>query len=668
MSVRVTVPNFLISCFVAAAVGNAVASESAGDSMPVIDYALAAQRDEWLRHPELGDPSCDNFTRIGGPVVSGKPGLEWPVNGSLTVDPKDGAWYLFAGLYPNGYDIKPPPNHMQCEVHCSRNQGKSWERIGTPWPDAAFRLDGVKAEVTHAPDMAACFADGRWHLVYDWLSADSTWPLVNAPLPTGSGPDSGVGYASAASPAGPWMRSTKPLRLNSQVFRAPLLGKYHRVYASTLLRRKNDWLLLSAMDSMPAHAWALVGATATRPEGPYGEAVPLLHTEDARYMPAILEFFPSFAHDGKAYAPATGLAANRNHQVMFAADLEQAHRPDAWQIEQEGAIWHCADVASEARGLWGQTLGCTVYKGDLLALFPSRDREGLGHLGVAKRPWAQPFRDGVVLSGHESTAPAPLRWSYDAFRLDAALVPRGQVALLWAWSPAIGYNGIGDWKPHTQCVRRCQLLELDDATWRVVTIDGMGARTVIAEGPRQAGAVSVTIDRTTDGTTAITLGDKPLWQGALPAGAGGLGLFAGEWSHLAVDRLAVAGERRPVTAWYLAEDAFHGAGGNPSEWQFVPHAAFHFGNALVHRGDGGRGKWSVRASAVNLWAPRGPDGVAYVVELDGRNVATVECRAAKEVPSAPVWKSGPLPYGPHTVVLRSIRGPLVVDALEAVVR
>ena len=55
--------------------------------------------------------------------------------------------------------------------------------------------------------------------------------------------------------------------------------------------------------------------------------MPLLHTEDARYMPAILEFFSAFAHDGKAYAPATGLAGNRNNQVMFEADLEQAHRP-----------------------------------------------------------------------------------------------------------------------------------------------------------------------------------------------------------------------------------------------------------------------------------------------------------------------------------------------------
>lgn len=233
-------------------------------------------------------------------------------------------------------------------------------------------------------------------------------------------------------------------------------------------------------------------------------------------------------------------------------------------------------------------MGATVYKGDLLAVFPTRDREGLGHLGVARRPWAQPFRDGLVLSGHEAVAPAPLRWSYDAFHLEATLVPRGQVALMWAWSPAVGYNGPGDWKPHVQCVRRCQLLELGDAGWRVVTIDGQGTRTVVAEGPREAGAVKVAIERSADGTTAIMLGGQPVWQGALPAGAGALGLLAGEWSHLAVDRLAVAGERRPATALYVTADAFHGAGGNPNEWQEVQGANFHFGSGL----------WCIVATAV----------------------------------------------------------------------
>jgi hypothetical protein len=79
-------------------------------------------------------------------------------------------------------------------------------------------------------------------------------------------------------------------------------------------------------------------------------------------------------------------------------------------------------------------------------------------------------------------------------------------------------------------------------------------------------------------------------------------------------------------------------------------------------------KWNVRASSLTLWAPTGPDGVAYAVELDGREVATVDVRTPREVAAAPVWTSGTIPFGPHTVVLRALRGPLVVGALEAAVQ
>ena len=254
---------------VPALLGLIISIACAAENVQVIDYALAAQREEWLRHPALGDPSCDSFERVGGPVVSGKPGLEWPVNGSLSVDPKDGAWYLFAGLYPKDYVIAPPPNHSHCEVHRSRDQGKTWENLGPPWPDAEFKLTGIKEPISHSPDMAACFADGRWHLVYDMGSTANTWETLFNPPPTGTGVDSGLAHAFADSLAGPWTRSPVPLRLNSQVSRAvPLLGKYRRVYGCSLLRRKNDWLLLYAMDSMPAFSWALVGATAKQPEGP----------------------------------------------------------------------------------------------------------------------------------------------------------------------------------------------------------------------------------------------------------------------------------------------------------------------------------------------------------------------------------------------------------------
>jgi hypothetical protein len=635
--------------------------------MPTVDYAQAAQREDWLRHPTLGDPSCDSFERIGGSVLSGTPGLEWPVNGSLAVDPVDGAWYLYAGRYPKGYDFLPPPHHMQCGIFRSRDRGTSWESLGPPWPDSSFHFAGVKPEVTHAPDVTVCFADGRWHMAFDWCSADSTWPIIWAPPPAGSDHDSGVGYAWAESPAGPWQRSDTPLWMNSRLRGTPLLGRYRRLYASTLLRRKHDWLLLAIVDSSPERSRALVALTAARPEGPYSEPVAVIHNDDGHFKPMQIEFFPAFTHAGTVYAPATGLALNRNYQAVFAADLEQAHRPEGWRFEQDGSFWHSEDTPAEGLGLWGQTPGCTVYDGDLLAVFPTRDRQSIGHLGVARRPWDKPFRDRLVFSGHEGAAPAPLRWTYDTFDLDAVLIPRGCCRLLWAWTPVVGYGNADNWDPHPQVLSTSQAFECDDAAWRVVTGDG-STRQVIAEGQRPSGPATLRIMRQTDGHTTISLGGTQIWQGALPAGGGCLGLWTDTWSHLEVSRLAITGTRRPATAWYGAAEAFYGAGGTPSEWTMSQHPAFCFGEVLVHRGDGGRVKWNVRASSLTLWAPSGPDGVAYAVELDGRTVATVDVRTPREMPASPVWTSGSIPFAPHTVVLRAVRGPLVVGALEAVVQ
>ncbi|HQL95302.1 MAG TPA: hypothetical protein PL005_11525, partial [Candidatus Hydrogenedentes bacterium] len=91
------------------------------------DYAEAAHREDWLRHPVLGDPSFDAFTRLpGNPVLQGTPPYEWPVNGFLFEDPVSGDWFLYVGRYLKGYALSAEqPTH--CLVMRSRDRGKSWE-------------------------------------------------------------------------------------------------------------------------------------------------------------------------------------------------------------------------------------------------------------------------------------------------------------------------------------------------------------------------------------------------------------------------------------------------------------------------------------------------------------------------------------------------------------
>ncbi|GEM_PF-3031227 len=46
------------------------------------DYAKTENRNCWLRHPTLGDPSFDTFERISV-IHTSSPPYEWGVNGSI---------------------------------------------------------------------------------------------------------------------------------------------------------------------------------------------------------------------------------------------------------------------------------------------------------------------------------------------------------------------------------------------------------------------------------------------------------------------------------------------------------------------------------------------------------------------------------------------------------
>ena len=72
------------------------------------DYAESRYVDQWLRHPVYGDPSFDSFERLpGNPIHRGIPGLEWPVNGFLFLDPMSGNFYIYVGEYGVNYGNVP---------------------------------------------------------------------------------------------------------------------------------------------------------------------------------------------------------------------------------------------------------------------------------------------------------------------------------------------------------------------------------------------------------------------------------------------------------------------------------------------------------------------------------------------------------------------------------
>ena len=98
-----------------------------------IDYAKVEEMNAWLRHPVLGDPSFDTFEKLGETVHKSEPPHEWAVNGSLFRDPADGAWYLFAGMYPYGYSMEKHGGKTifsDFRIYKSDDAGNTWRDMG----------------------------------------------------------------------------------------------------------------------------------------------------------------------------------------------------------------------------------------------------------------------------------------------------------------------------------------------------------------------------------------------------------------------------------------------------------------------------------------------------------------------------------------------------------
>jgi hypothetical protein len=633
--------------------------------MDAVDYADSAHVECWLRHPVYGDPSFDAFEREpGNPIHRGAPPFEWPVNGFLFADPRSGSRYVYVGLYAKGYAMGEGKG-MGCIAYRSQDRGHSWENLGPIFPDEPFRFDGDEVAVGHAPDVSVVYANGRYHMVYDWATANSTWTTMMNPV---DGADNGIGYAWADRPEGPFVRTGQPVyRTSAHPF---YRGKYRRAYAATLIPREHDWLVLAMMDSGSHHAWALVGMTSERPEGPYSDPVFLRCVDDMYFHPPLLEFYPAFQHDGWIYAPATSVALNRNLQVVFRVKSEQAMDPGAWELFQYGSAWHAEPVPHEYHGIWGQTFsGFVDTDGVFHVMFPSLDEEGLGTINLASRPWDQRYRQsGFILSGHEGASLTLLKGSYSAFDLDCEMELRGGAAIMWGYHAPLGPNQpTSNSTLHPLSLTRYSGVELTGGEWRVVEVDGDGSRRVIASGDIDlSGTSRVALSHADKGPTHLSLNGEPLWSGNIEPVEGNIGILVRENSHLTVIRFIVKGTRKRGAWRYLHTEAIVGAGEAAGSWRAVEDSAFRYGvGALSERSDA-RGKWNFEGSGFSLWAPKRPEYVTADVFLDGVELATIDFGARQEEPSTALLSRNGLHRTYHALVVQAKEGTIPLDVLEVV--
>ncbi len=636
----------------------------------MLDFARMCNRDAWLRHPVLGDASFDAFEKLGETVHRSEPPFEWAVNGSIYRD-FDGVWYCYAGLYPFGYAAKSEDTLSDFIIYRSRDQGQSWELLG-PGFARGFAFEGHVSPSDCHPDVVLCYDERRkkYLLTYDWATNNSIG--ADAFHTCGTVVDSGAALAWADSPAGPFERIPVPFISNNE--QAGRLGRFRRLYATTVLPRAQDYLALSLCDSADHFAWALACMTAPSPEGPWSAPRVLLSVDRPEYYPAPVEFFPAHVVDGVVYAPATSVAKNRNYQALFTAPLEEAHDPSAWRLEQDGGVWHAHGGADERYGIWGQTYH-GFFEPDtrrFVALYPSKDEREFGTLSLASRDWDTPFSDGFTLSAHAGPTVSPLLAAYCDFTLDAAFSLEGTADFAFDYHGVLGPNAsVSDSVPHTRALAGYAALRVGEGRYAVVTVAEDGSETVLQAGETGEPVSSLRME-VRGGVLHAAFGGIDVCQavggGERPARP--LALLLKPYSRLICTRFAVEGAPERYSYTYNAHDALLGAGQRLPKPEAVPCDAALTRDAWHALGDDafvgeGRvaGKWNVLGDAVTLIAPRHPAFGVLGLWVDGVFVRAVELTADAPAPSAPVCTIDGLACGRHAVRVEALEGRIALDRL-----
>jgi hypothetical protein len=637
--------------------------------MLTLDYAEAALADAWLRHPLLGDPSFDAFERLpGNPLVRGEAPFRWPVNAFLLIDPVSGHWFAYVGFYLEGYDFGPDKAPAHCRVFRSTDNGRSWSALGPVFDDPNFRFEGDTATANLAPDVSVVYADGRYHMAYDWATDNTTWATAVSPR---DGADNGVAYAWADKPEGPFHRAPRPVLRTSELQHAfPASGKYRRAYATSLVRRQRDWLVLTDVDSGPFFAWGQVAMTAADPSGPWSAPALVTGLEGEGYFPAPVESFPAFVHGGYLYDPKTSVGANRNFQVIHRARLEEAHRPEAWTLYQHGTVWHAEPVPHEGFGIWGQAFAGAVDRdGNLRALFPSRHwPDSVGTINLATRPWDTPLRErGFVFSAHSGPSVTVTRSAYTGFALAADFSLRGtSVRFAWGYSAPLGTVGRADGKPQPLSWTRHQGVEIGPTSWRVLRTEDTPEPQVLATGELPAAEVRhLEIAVAATGAVRLALEGRELWQGPCPARPGPLALLLQPGTHLTVTRFAVTGAPLPATWTWLASEAIAGAGVSEGHYTATDSSDFRFGSGVVCARPDERLKWNFRGRGFRLWLPKGPTYGRCTVRLNGLTLGDLDLHSATTLPATVVLERRGLADGYHALVIQSLGAALPADCLDA---
>ncbi|MHB1460291.1 MAG: hypothetical protein ACYC1M_03300 [Armatimonadota bacterium] len=625
------------------------------------DYAHVSHKTLWTHHPVWGDASWDTFVRDPhNPVHRGSEPMRWPVNGFLFRDPVSTNWYLYIGNYMYGYRTDMTSEPLFTSLYRSVDKGKSWTFLGRVLPkEHTFRCGTT---MVHHADVSVVYADGKYHMGFDWAPR-TTWERVFNP----QGPEdyNGVAYAVSDSPEGPFVVGPDPVAATGLT--KPVMGKYKRFYAATLIKRAHDWMMLCMSDGY-GHNWVLLGMTAKRAEGPWSEPFLLTGTDIDLYYPPIMEGYPAFAHEGVLYAPFTSVAANRNFQIMCQAPLEEAHKPEAWKIGMEGSLFHGKTTEHERAGIWGQTFSGFVdpSDGQFVVMYPSLDSKENGSINIARRPWKQPYRNqGFFMSAHSAPSLSLLRNHWTHGVIDAEISRIGTCRLIWGYTAPLGPNQATSGSTiHERSLTAHHGVELGNEDWKLLSSKADEAPAVVATGKLNGAVNHIEVRISPQGHTELLLDSKRTWEGDLPLRTGMIGWLQQPLSECEIKHIKITPKPAGGVMNLFYTEALLGAGTGPDLPKTMENTAFRYGiGALYNPGLIKRAKWNFVGRGFRLFSPCLPEGGDVELLLDGKPIGRYQCGKDTK-PSEVVFSRQGLTNGPHALSMRAINGLLLVDSLE----
>lgn len=622
------------------------------------DFAISDSRDEWSHHYSFGSPSWDSFERLPkNPVYTGREGFEWPVNGFFFSDPVSKNWFLYIGEYRRNYNFisSSGSRNLNCVIYKSADKGKTWEKAGDLFPLVMHCFDSINIQV---PDVMVVYNEGRYHMIFDWVSCDASWEQMQK---------TGIGYAVADKPEGPFSVSEKPLRINTQYANSPLLGRYWRMYAPMIVKRKNDWVMLYMMDTAPSRSWALVAATSEKPEGPYGESVFIRNVEQKTYYPPLMEYFPAFTHKGYAYFPATSVALNRNYQLINRVRTEDIMDRGKWQTYIAGSFWHSINADNEYAGIWGQTItGFVDDQDSLFVMFPSRNNENYGTINLARTSWTQFNRKkGFNIVSCAGPTFTYIKKGINLEYLDMDYNLTGTMHIFWDFHKTLDINDTWGNFSFDHAKGDYKEIEISQSCWNIKII-GEDTISALASGKIQNSGnplQNLKLRNEKDKYSFYINGQK-IWEGILSDNPGVVGVILDPHSYLNTSRFNVAGKQISGSLFYGYYEALLNAGNQDSDWNFIKSSLFRNGSGAVSKENHGFAKWNFYGTGFELYLPKGPTFGTVDVFVDGKNSGNIVLRNDKPSNSSIVFKSKSLCAGAHSVFIETRNGQLPLDCIK----